>query len=219
MRWSVASFFGLRGEYCQKKIIFKKNLKDYYDNLPDRLSNNVNQEQPQPNRNEYVIDEFTAYFNFLTTQGYDPSWDWNQNALDNYNRFPGGPDSMGTPAGSSSILPGRIKCTNGPIRSIDFKSTTTVIREEGPTDKPKDPVEWKTENEICFTVSLDWETDHIPGLNMLFIQRSADHSLNWSGNDMGLGIIDKLNANGLLSTIPKGFTITARTGLRPFWDC
>lgn len=134
--------------------------------------------------------EFRALSSYLGSQGLEPELEW----TGNFNS-------------KSSVSPGRITLKRGPIRTVELHLSTEVTKEDGPNDKPGEPVEWKTTVEIRYTVKPDWDSRVVPGLLYLKIHRTDSPINPWHGNDIGLGIIDSLKADPSLATLVPGLTI------------
>lgn len=151
-----------------------------------------------------VQSTFAPFFEYLAGRGYSPKWYW-QGDADKYDRFPEGPEFM---------MLGRIDCAGGPIRSVELMRMTEVTEKVSPHEMPDYAVEWKTTNHVSYNVDPDWGQRWVPGLHMLSIRSSMG---SWTGNDMGLGIVNRLNGDGSTRSLRDDLTIKAVAHKTTLW--
>jgi len=78
-----------------------------------------------------------------------------------------------------------IRCGSGPIKTV------TLVWRSFDTDRANEgTANWQTYTEVCFQTRADWANRWIPGLHLLSIHLKIKE---WAGNDLGLGIIHRLN--------------------------
>jgi hypothetical protein len=136
--------------------------------------------------------DIAAFVDYLDQRGYGSTWSWDQAAIDTYDRYP---------HRESQIVAGVIECASGPLKSIAFRSTTRR------SDRVH-PDSWRSADEVCLVLRAEWESNSTPGLHRLVIKSPVDDS-GWVGNDMGLGIVERLNADPSLGTLWDAVTIAA----------
>ena len=155
-----------------------------------------------------VQSALAPFIEFLAGQGYRPKWRW-ESTGDRYDRYPDREES---------ITVGRIELASGPISSVELSSTTEATGEETPHEQPSYAVEWNTTNQVSYYLEPSWAQSGVPGLQLLTIYKSGN---TWTGNDMGLGIIDRINSDESLRTLPTSVAIAAvepETPPRPVVD-
>ena len=143
-----------------------------------------------------VQSALAPFIEFLAGQGYRPKWRW-ESTGDRYDRYPDREES---------ITVGRIELASGPISSVELSSTTEATGEETPHEQPSYAVEWNTTNQVSYYLEPSWAQSGVPGLQLLTIYKSGN---TWTGNDMGLGIIDRINSDESLRTLPTSVAIAA----------
>ena len=84
---------------------------------------------------------------------------------------------------------GAIYCTNGPVQSVEFQSS----RLGGDQD-----------NEVRVRLECKWARRGIPGLHRLDMEAPGRWSLRCTGNDLGLGLVERLNADASLHGLWDG---------------
>ena len=133
-----------------------------------------------------------AWFEWLERRGYQPTSVWDNTIVDSGDRF-------------SWIPPGGIRCADGPVRYVEFRS----MRREG----------WKgVLNEVRVHLEASWALGRVPGLHSLEIvgpQLSFEYDeeggeAEWMGNDLGLGLIERLNTGDSIGDLWDSPTINAR---------
>jgi len=136
-------------------------------------------------------ERFSEIFEILEGRGYEPEWQPMAECT-NWN-----PHTESSGVSSSEI----IKCTTGPIMAVAL--WTEKLGESDET------ISWYIYREVLFRVRLDWPTRRVPGINLLSVQ--VDTNGHWNWNDLGLGIIERLN--GLPQ--PEGVLQATQIRVRP----
>ena len=151
-------------------------------------------------------ERFTEAFQVLQDLGFGPRWEplAEQRTYD-FQQEASVADYRSSSVGDFGTKRAEvITCRNGPVISLELSIQTHDVGDE--------LTYWQTQTEICFVARADWTPKLLQGLHALLIHLEADGT--WDGNDLGLGIIDRLNGLTRGSSMLSGTKIDVGPGGR-----